>query len=401
MWSSGAVYLIPLPPGVVRHFPLSSLRGYFHSPAVLPVYEYLFAGFAFILGASIGSFLNVCIYRLPRDLSVNNPRRSFCPACNHPIPWTQNLPLISWLVLRGKCAKCGAPIAFRYFAVELITALLFLAVWLHVWPGQWVLAIPFWILVSLFIVATFIDFEHFIIPDEITWGGVAAGIVLSLAMPALQGVESNLMAGIWSVVGAAAGYFTLWGVVELGKKAFGKKRLLFDPPKSFEWIRRGEDADFKLGDEKEPWSEFFARESDQMRLHCPEAKVDGETFSDALLVFHYNRLTIGERTWELIKVDEISGHAREIVIPREAMGFGDVKFIAAIGAFLGWKAVFFTVLAASTLGAVIGLATIAVGRRDWSAKIPFGPYLALGALIWLFAGPQIVAWYWRLATPPI
>jgi leader peptidase (prepilin peptidase)/N-methyltransferase len=283
----------------------------------------------------------------------------------------------------------------------LLTGLLFLGVWLHVWPERWVLAFPYWILVSLFVVATFIDFEHFIIPDEITWGGVAAGVVLSVAMPALQGVDSNLMGGVWAVIGAASGYFTLWGVVELGKKAFGKKRVVFNPPERFEWTRRGDDADLTLGEEKQPWSEFFARESDQMIVHCTEAMVDGEELGACVLVFHYNRVAIGEREWELIKVDSISGRTDEITIPREAMGFGDVKFIAAIGAFLGWKAVFFTVLAASTLGAVIGLATIAIGRREWSAKIPFGPYLALGALIWLFVGPDIVAWYWRLAAPPI
>src|ERR1700682_4314776 len=93
------------------------------------VYNFLFAALAFVLGATVGSFLNVCIYRLPRDLSVNRPRRSFCPSCKKEIPWYQNLPLISWIVLRGRCANCGGKIAFRYFAVELVTALLFLAVW--------------------------------------------------------------------------------------------------------------------------------------------------------------------------------------------------------------------------------------------------------------------------------
>jgi leader peptidase (prepilin peptidase) / N-methyltransferase len=86
-----------------------------------PIYEFLFRTFAFILGAAVGSFLNVCIYRLPVDLSINRPRRSFCPACSKPIPWRQNLPLISWIVLKGRCASCGAKISFRYFAVELIT----------------------------------------------------------------------------------------------------------------------------------------------------------------------------------------------------------------------------------------------------------------------------------------
>ena len=91
-----------------------------------PIYEFLFGAFAIVLGAAVGSFLNVCIYRWPVDLSINKPRRSFCPNCKQPIPWHQNLPLISWLFLRGRCANCGAKIAFRYFAVELVTALLFL-----------------------------------------------------------------------------------------------------------------------------------------------------------------------------------------------------------------------------------------------------------------------------------
>src|SRR3954466_11039491 len=149
----------------------------------LAFYHFIFDAFAFALGAVVGSFLNVCIYRLPLDLSVNEPRRSFCPSCKKQLTWYQNVPLLSWLFLRGKCANCGARIAFRYFAVELLTALLFLCVW-KTFP--WQLAIAYWVFVSLLIAATFIDFEHFIIPDEITIGGTITGIVASVAFPELM-----------------------------------------------------------------------------------------------------------------------------------------------------------------------------------------------------------------------
>ncbi len=371
------------------------------------VYEYLFAGFAFVLGAVVGSFLNVCIYRMPLNLSVNNPRRSFCPHCKNQIPWYQNLPLLSWALLRGKCVKCKAPIAFRYFGVELLGGLLFLAIWCKCWSsGQWFLALPLWILMGLLIVATFIDFDYFIIPDEITWGGTVAGILLSFLIPPMMGEETHLKSGLWSIIGAAAGYFTLWGVVELGKLAFGKKRLSLDPAQAFAWKRDGEDADFQVGGEKMRWSDLFSRESDQLSIQCTKAEIAGVQHGETTLTFHYNRLTVGEKsasdgqsTLELEKLDSLSGVATEIVIPREAMGFGDVKFIAAIGAFLGWKAVFFTVMAASVSGAVLGILAIVLGKREWSAKIPFGPYLALGAVLWVFAGPELLQWYLNFIAP--
>src|SRR5476649_2754329 len=124
---------------------------------------------------------------MPRDLSINRPRRSFCPSCQKQIPWHQNLPLISWLYLRGRCASCGSRIAFRYFAVELLTALLFLAVWL---AFPWSIALAYWVFVSLLVAATFIDFEHYIIPDEITIGGTVAGVLAGVALPALMGEDS-------------------------------------------------------------------------------------------------------------------------------------------------------------------------------------------------------------------
>ncbi len=359
-------------------------------------YEWLFRVFAFVLGAAIGSFLNVCIYRLPLDLSVNEPKRSFCPSCKKPIPWTQNLPLLSWLWLRGKCANCGSRIAFRYFAVELLTALMFLGVWLKF---PWPIALVYFVFVSLLIVATFIDFAHFIIPDEVTIGGTVAGVLASLAVPALMAQNSRLLAFAWSLGAAALGYALLWLVLEGGKKAFGKKRIRLDAPTPFSWVRENDDAEFAVGDEKGVWSEHFARESDRMLLHCPEAVVDGVLYENATLELHYDRLAIGEEKFPLDQVDRITGVVRELQIPREAMGRGDLKFLAAIGAFLGWRAVLFSVFAGSLAGSLVGLVTMALGQRAWSAKIPFGPYLALGAVGWMFWGPWLVTWYGGLLNP--
>ena len=373
------------------------------------LFEYLFAAFAFFLGASIGSFLNVCIYRLPLDMSVNEPKRSFCPSCRYTIPLYHNIPLLTWLILRGRCANCGAKISFRYFGVELLTALLFLAIWLKVWawgrPGwpdqAWVLAPPYWIMASLFVVATFIDFEHFIIPDEITLGGAAAGVLLSFAIPTLHDQDSRLFGGLWSLFGAGVGYAALWLVVQLGKLAFGKKRSVFEKAAPFTWIRRGEEADFTVGEEKMLWSDFFYRGSEQVLIQCAWLEIDGERFENAAIRLECDWLHLDKRKWELVKVDEIRGEASAIILPREAMGLGDVKFIACIGAFLGWKGVVFTIMGASTIGALVGVATIAAGRREWSAKIPFGPYLALAAMVWFFYGPEFAQWYWSLTLPPV
>jgi leader peptidase (prepilin peptidase)/N-methyltransferase len=353
-------------------------------------YQFLFSAFAFVLGAAVGSFLNVCIYRLPLDLSVNEPRRSFCPVCKNPIPWHQNLPLISWLWLRGRCANCGSKIAFRYFAVELLTALLFLVVW-RSFP--WPLAIAYWIFVSLIIAATFIDFEHFIIPDQITMGGAVAGIVASILVPQLMDTDSRVAALIRSVLAAALGYIVLWIVLEAGKIAFGKKHIRLDAPTPFSWIRRGDDADFVVGDERSLWSDHFARESDRLLLYCHEAKIDNRTCGEVALDFHYDRVQVGTEELALDRVNEISGLARELQIPREAMGRGDLKFLAAIGAFLGWRGVLFSLFGGSLIGSLVGLVTLIIGKRVWSAKLPFGPYLTFGALIWMFFGDAMVRWY--------
>jgi len=134
-------------------------------------------------------------------------------------------------------------------------------------------------------------------------------------------------------------------------------------------------------------------------LHCDEAKIDNHIYGNVTLEFHYNRVTVESETTELDHVNEISGVARELQIPREAMGRGDLKFLAAIGAFLGWRAVLFSIFAGSLLGSLVGLLTMLVGKRLWSAKLPFGPYLAFGALSWMFFGEMFVQWYLGLLNP--
>ncbi|XHR26996.1 MAG: prepilin peptidase [Chthoniobacteraceae bacterium] len=190
---------------------------------LLQPFAVIFQIFAFIFGAIVGSFLNVVIYRLPLGLSVNEPRRSFCPHCKTQIPWHQNIPLFSWLALRGKCARCKAPISFRYFAVELLTGLIFLWVWNRALGlGDYTLALPLWIFLALLISATFIDFDHFIIPDEITLGGTAAGLLLSAIFPGLMEESVFWKALLWSAAGAAAGYLILWGSWKPGSSPSAK-----------------------------------------------------------------------------------------------------------------------------------------------------------------------------------
>jgi leader peptidase (prepilin peptidase)/N-methyltransferase len=360
-----------------------------------PVQQFVFGTFAFVFGAAVGSFLNVCIYRWPVDLSIHRPRRSFCPNCKQPILWYQNLPLISWLALGGRCANCGVKIAFRYFAVELVTALLFLAI------GQtfpWQVAIAYSIFISFLVIGTFIDFEHFIIPDRVTIGGTIAGVACSVIVPALMETDSRVAAGIRALLAAVLGYVILWIVLEAGKIAFGRKRIEFDGPTPFTWTKRGEDADFVVGTEQSLWSEYFAREKDRLLLQCDEVRIDHHEYGTVTLAFRYDRVNADGHVLMLDDVTHISGVTRELVIPREAMGRGDLKFLAAIGAFLGWRAVLFSLFAGSLLGSLIGLITLVVGKPVWSAKLPFGPYLAFGALAWMFFGEFVLHWYGSLIS---
>jgi leader peptidase (prepilin peptidase)/N-methyltransferase len=262
-------------------------------------------------------------------------------------------------------------------------------------------AIAYWIFVSFLIIGTFIDFEHFIIPDRVTIGGTIAGVACSVLVPALMQTNSRMAAGIRAALAAALGYVILWIVLEAGKIAFGRKRIVFDAPTTFTWTKREEedDAHFVVGTEESLWSEYFAREKDRLLLQCDEVRIDNREYGNVRLDFRYDRVNADGQMLMLDDVTHISGVTRELVIPREAMGRGDLKFLAAIGAFLGWRAVLFSLFAGSLLGSVIGLVTLVVGKPVWSAKLPFGPYLAFGALAWIFFGETVLHWYGAVLSP--
>ena len=178
--------------------------------------------FVFFFGAVVGSFLNVCIYRLPRGESIVFPG-SHCPGCRRPIPWYLNIPFASYLALRGRCAYCKAKISFRYFAVEGLTALMFVAVY---WRFK---ASPdFLIYAALFsalIIVSFIDIEHWIIPDELTIPGAVLGLLLSAAYPRFQGEASRFWALGDSFFGMVFGFVSLYLLGVLGKIAYKKEAM--------------------------------------------------------------------------------------------------------------------------------------------------------------------------------
>jgi len=345
------------------------------------------------LGLITGSFLNAVIHRLPRGISLLNPKRSFCPGCGKTIPWHENLPVASWLLLRGHCSGCTMPIAIRYPLVELLTSGLYLLSWALVGLP---LAPIYWIFFSLLIAATFIDFDHLIIPDEITVGGVVTGVVSATILPSLLGATVWWQGMLLSFLGAAMGYFLLWGVVELGKLAFGKRRIHSAEPLSLELGEREDGITLKLDEEEMPLEEFFSRNSDRVEASCLWLEVAGERFEAGHLVIGSNRVIYGEREWSfgvLPAQPALRAEVTELILPREAMGFGDVKFLACIGAFLGWKGVLFSLFGGSLVGAVVGISMLLATRGRSGGKIPFGPYLALGAFIWVIAGPQFLAFY--------
>jgi leader peptidase (prepilin peptidase)/N-methyltransferase len=240
-----------------------------------------------LVGLVIGSFLNVCIYRLPRDQSVVWPA-SRCTACGREISWYENIPVLSYAVLRGRCRTCGESISVMYPLVELLTAGVFVATYAAFGPG-WLFSIRA-VFGAAMIVLLVIDLQHQILPNEITLPGIGVGLAASLV--AEPGWRDAL-------IGAAAGGAALW-----------------------------------------------------------------------LVAWAYERLR-----------------------HQEGLGFGDVKMLAMIGAFLGWKLMLLTLVGASVLGSLTAGVLMVAGRADWQSKLPLGTFLAVAAVPSGLVGGAVVAWY--------
>lgn len=358
--------------------------------------------FAIPFGLVVGSFLNVCIFRLPRNcMSIVRPR-SRCISCLKMIAWYDNIPVFSWMILRGKCRNCGAAISARYPLVELLTCVLFFFVFfqeLVLTQRAGVLPTVVWLaaklyLVGALIVCTFIDFEWTILPDEITLSGVPLGLAASLAFPFLQTElaptirNAHLAALTTSALGALVGGGSIWLVGFLGKLVFRYPEVL---GKAIVRSVRGSTLTVELTKgEVEP----------DMRIQV--LRKDGVAFRGKIGALRKDGKDVerGARG-DVCEVDvpnlgAVQTEQRvEFYIIHDTMGFGDVKFMAFIGAFLGWKAVLLTFVLACAFGSVVGIFIRLFTKNRY---IPFGPFLSIGALTMLLFGGyvfQIIDWYLR------
>jgi leader peptidase (prepilin peptidase)/N-methyltransferase len=342
----------------------------------------------FIFGCLVGSFLNVCIHRLPREESLLHPP-SHCPNCAYSIPWYLNIPLITWLWLRGRCANCKEPISVRYFLVELLTGLAFAACWLKFGHQSPWLALIYCLVLAGFTVATCIDFEHFIIPDEITFGGIGVGMLCSIALPRLHNELSILPSLKHSALGAAVGGGVVYGILRLGKILFGKQKLEFPPGTNIVFT----ETSVKLPDQDIPYEEVFYRKTDVITFEARTVRITDRTWENVTVRLSPDSLEIGDQKLDPEQVPHMEVVTDKMVLPREAMGLGDVKFMAAIGAFLGWPGAMFALMLSSIIGALVGGVLILLKKQEWSSKIPYGPYIALAATIWIFGGQQLLEWW--------
>jgi len=344
----------------------------------------------FVFGSMVGSFLNVVIHRLPLEQSIVSPP-SHCPHCKYSIPWFLNVPLLTWLWLGGKCKNCSAPISVRYFLVELLTGVAFLGCWLMFGHASVLVVLVYCIVLAGLISATFIDFEHFIIPDQITFGGIAVGIVCSFFIPALHGEELMGASLKKSIIGAAFGGGLIYAILRLGKLLFGRQKMNFEPGSKVSFT----ETSVVLPSGEIPFEEIFYRKSDTVVLHAQFLEMVDRCYWNVAVKLKPDLLVIGEDEFLPENVPHLEAVTEQITLPREAMGLGDVKFMAAIGAFLGWQSVVFSLMASSVIGSAVGLALILLKKQAWSSRLPYGPYIAMAAVIWMFGGNDLWEYFFN------
>jgi leader peptidase (prepilin peptidase)/N-methyltransferase len=191
-------------------------------------------------------------------------------------------------------------------------------------------------------------------------------------------------------MGAGAGI--IYGILRLGKLLFGRQKVALPADTR---IIFSETA-VHLPDKDIPYEDLFYRQSDVITLHARTLELADRCYQDVRVRLTPATLWIDQEELNPEEVPHLEAVCTEIVFPREAMGLGDVKFMAAIGAFLGWQAVLFSLMVSSLIGSVIGVALIALRKREWSSRLPYGPYIALAAAIWVFGGKHLVQWWFRM-----
>ncbi len=341
-----------------------------------------------LLGACIGSFLNVVIYRLPRGLSVQEPRRSFCPHCKAGIPWYLNLPVVSWVLLRGKSACCGRPIAIRYWLVELACTGFFAAI-------SWAFAaedvitqalICAWAAVML---ACFcIDWEQMVVLPSLNLVAAAAGLGVALLSPWLITTGSLVPqdGALWCLVGALGGFLLFRLVAWLGRLLFGRKSERFGMNLPWSLTQVGDDLELHLGERCLLWSELFMEENNRLTLNGATVAGQGDSVGELRFSVDAVQLPDGRRL-ELEHCDSLQGTCCGYETRSEAMGSGDAWLAMAIGALCGWQGVLFSLV----VGSVLGILWAVVARIGRGQPMPFGPSLIAGACVWLFWGQPL--WY--------
>ncbi len=347
--------------------------------------------FVFWIGACFGSFLNVCIWRIPRGESIVHPP-SHCPKCNYKIPTYLNVPIFAWLILRGRCASCKVKIPPRYILMEIATAFLFLGIWVTALVNYYPFEIIFaWFgLVSLLICCGMIDLDLRIIPNKITKPGMIIGLLFSVATPAIhfleqeQGIFSlqsnvfmaritsltnpHLQGLVASLLGILVGYFFLKAFIEVGKLFLGKKLCSVDQPQTISIKGK----QLFIGELEYDLEDTLIRSSDKIVI---------KTVGEKTIEISSAMITVdGEKVDESALTKETT---TEWIIPREIMGYGDAKMIAMIGAFLGAELIFFVLLVASFM-ALSSVALMSLfGLKFKKTQIPFGSFIALGTYLLL------------------